>query len=53
MMVELVHTELWEGVLTEEAIWQAVVLILKGWGDYRGKGLVKVMCNAVAVILNI
>ena len=51
-MVELVQTELWEGVLTEEAIWQAVVLIPKGGGDHRGIGLLEVVCNVVAVILN-
>ena len=31
---------------------QALVLISKGGEDYRGIGLVEVMCKAVAVILN-
>ena len=52
-VVEMLHTAFRDGVLVEEATWQAVVLILKGGVDYRGKGLVKVICNAVAVILKI
>ena len=32
-VVEIVQTASWEGELAEEAIWQAVVLILKGKGD--------------------
>ena len=38
--------------MAEEATWQAVVLIPKGKGDYRGIGLVEVMWKVVAVILN-
>ena len=41
-----------EGDLAEEATWQAVVLIPKGKGDYRGISLVEVMWKVVAVILN-
>ena len=41
-----------DGDLAEEATWQAVVLIPKGKGDYRGIGLVEVMWKIVAVILN-
>ena len=51
-VVELVQTEFWDGDLAEEATWQAVVLIPKGKGDYRGIGLVEVMWKVVAVILN-
>ena len=39
-------------VLMEEATWKAVVLLLKGVGDYHIIGLVEVVCNAVTVILN-
>ena len=39
-------------MLPEEAACQAVVLIPKGGGDYRGIGLVEVIWKAVAVILN-
>ena len=42
-----------EGDLAEESTWQAVVLIPKGKGDYRGIGLVEVMWKVVAVILNL
>ena len=38
--------------MAEEATWQALVLIPKGKGDYRGIGLVEVMWKVVAVILN-
>ena len=41
-MVDLVQTAFWEGDLAEESTWQAVVLIPKGKGDYRGIGLVEV-----------
>ena len=51
-VVEFVQTEFRDGDLAEEATWQAVVLIPKGKGDYRGIGLVEVMWKVVAVILN-
>ena len=51
-VVELTPTAFWEGELAEESTWQAVVLIPKGKGDYRGIGLVEVMWKVVAVILN-
>ena len=50
--MELVQTAFRDGDLAEEATWQAVVLIPKGKGDYRGIGLVEVMWKVVAVILN-
>ena len=51
-VVELIQTSFRDGELAEEVTWQAVVLILKGKGDYRGIGLVEVMWKVVAVILN-
>ena len=42
-VVEIVQTAFWEGELAEEVTWQAVVLIPKRRGDYRGIGLVEVM----------
>ena len=51
-VVELVQTVFRDGDLAEEATWQAVVLIPKGKGDYRGIGLMEVMWKVVAVILN-
>ena len=51
-VVELIQTDFWDGELVEEATWQAVVLIPKGKGDYRGIGLVEVMWKVVVVILN-
>ena len=38
--------------MAEEATWQAVVLIPKGKKYYRGIGLVEVVWNVVAEILN-
>ena len=51
-MLELVQTAFRDGDIAEEATWQAVVLIPKGKGDYRGIGLVEVMWKVVEVILN-
>ena len=47
MVVDLVQTAFREGILAEEATWQAVVLIPKGGKDYRGIGLVEVMWKVV------
>ena len=46
------QTDFWYRFITEEATWQAVVLILKGGGDYRIIGLVEVVWKAVEVIFN-
>ena len=43
MVVDLIQTTFQKGTLSEEATWQAVVLIPKGMKDYRGIGLVEVM----------
>ena len=51
-VVELVELAFRNGVLPEEAAWQAAVLILKWGGGYRGIGLVEVVLKAVAVIIN-
>ena len=50
--MNLVQLAFRDGVITEEAAWQAVVLIPKGGGDYGGIVLVEVIWEAVAVILN-
>ena len=41
-----------EGLLAEEAMWQAVDMIPKGKEDYRGISLMEVMCKVVEEILN-
>ena len=51
-VVDLMQTAFRERDLAEESTWQAVVLIPKGKGDYRGIGLVEVMWKLVAVVLN-
>ena len=51
-VVALVREEFGEGRLAEESMWQAVVLIPKGKGEYRGIGLVEVMWKVVTAILN-
>ena len=48
----MVKTDFSDGVLAEEATWQAVVLIPKGKKDYRGIGLVELVWKVVAAILN-
>ena len=51
-MLELMQLDFRYGVIAEEAAWQAVVLIPKGGGYYRGIGLVGVIWKGVALILN-
>ena len=51
-MVELIQTAFQDGVIAEDATWQAVVLIPKGVRDYHIIGLVEVVWKAVVVILN-
>ena len=41
-LVEMTQTAFREGKLVEEAMWQTMVLILKGKGEFRGIGLVEV-----------
>ena len=53
MVVDLIHTAFREGVLAEEATWQAVVLITKGKKDYWDIGVVEVVWKVVAAILNL
>ena len=48
-MIQMVFREV---EISEETVWQAVVLIKKGGDDYHCIGLVEVMWKAVAVILN-
>ena len=51
-VVELVQTAFQDGVLAEDATWQAVFLIPKGEKDYRVIGLVEVVWKVVAAIIN-
>ena len=51
-VVEITQTAFWEGKLSEEAMWQTVVLIPIGKKEYRGIGLVEVTCKVVEVILH-
>ena len=52
-LVALVQAAFREGRLEEEATWQAVALIPKGRGNYRGIGLLEVLWNVVTVIINL
>ena len=49
-MIQMVFREV---EISEETVWQAVVLIKKGGDDYHCIGLVEVMWKAVAVTLNL
>ena len=51
-VVELIQTAFQDGVIAEDATWQAVVLIPKGVRDYHIIGLVEVAWKAVVLILN-
>ena len=50
--MKLIQTAFQEGEMAEEATWQTVVLIPKGRKEYRGIGLVEVMCKVMAAILH-
>ena len=52
-VAELIQTDFQEVHLSEEYTWQAVVIITKGGGDYRGIELVEMAWNVVMVILNL
>ena len=51
--MDLARVAFGEGLLTEEATWQVVVLIPKGKYDYCDISLVEMMWKVVAVILNL
>ena len=52
MVVDLVQAAFREGFLEEEANWQAVVLMLKGGGEYCIIGPVEVVWKVLELILN-
>ena len=52
MVVAMVQAEFCDGTLAEEGMWQTVILIPKWRRDFRGIGLVEVLCKAVAGLLN-
>ena len=49
----LLRVDLGEGRLTEETMWQVVVQIPKGGGDYRDIDLMEVVWKLVAMINNL
>ena len=51
-MVALSRAAFGEERLAEENMWQVVVLIPKGKGDYHGIGFLEVMWKVVVVVLN-
>ena len=51
-VLQLIHAAFREVWLTEETMWQAVVLIPKGGGDHYSIGLVEVVWKVGTVILN-
>ena len=51
-VVDIVHTALWDSLITEEVTYQELGLILKGGGDFWGVGIVEVMWKTIALILN-
>ena len=51
-VVAIVQAALQDGTLAEECMWQTVVLITKGKGDFRGIGLIEVLWKAIASLLN-
>ena len=51
-VVELTQTAFGEELLAEEATWQAMVMVPKGKGEFRGIGLVEVIWKLVSLILH-
>ena len=51
--MSLVRVDFGEGRLTEETMWQVVVQIPKGGGDYRDIDLMEVVWKVVAMINNL
>ena len=51
-VVELTQTAFREGRLAEEATWQAMVMVPKGKGEFRGIGLVEVIWKLLSLILH-
>ena len=51
--VALARADLGEGLMAEESMWQAVVLIPKSKGEHCSIGLMEVVWKLVAAILNL
>ena len=53
-VASIIHADFSGGELSESFDWQTVVMIPKGGGtDFRGIGLVEVLCKAISGIINI
>ena len=51
-MVKLVQVVFRNGTVTEEILWDTMVLLPKWKGGYRGIGLVEVLWNMCSVVVN-
>ena len=51
-VARMIQAAFHEGQLAEECAWQAVVLIHKGGGDFRGIDVVEVIWKIVTGIMN-
>ena len=51
-VVAIVQAAFQDRKLAEECMWQTVVLIPKGEGDFRGVGIVKVLWKAIEILVN-
>ena len=52
-VVPLMRADCMEVHLVEETMWQAVVLISKGKGEYNNIGIMEVMWKVVVLIINL
>ena len=50
--MRLVQVMFRDGTVPEEIAWEMMVLITKGKGEYRGIGLVEVLCKVCSVVVN-
>ena len=52
LVVRLVQVLFRDGTLPVDIVWEKMVLIPKGKGEYRGIGLVEVLWKVCAVVVN-
>ena len=52
-VIALIQKHFREGHPGEECMWQTIVIISKGHGDFRAIGLINVLCKMVMRIMNL
>ena len=50
--IDMFQTVLWDELLPDECNWKMMLLLTKGNKEFRGIGLMEVLCNAVSGVIN-